>query len=406
MSHDAKKEYLTRIRSRYSLASKAEKKKILDEFCTVCSYNRKYAIRILRQPSFQENTTRQAIRGPKKQYDDPDLFKALKYFWRLTNLPCSKRLTAIIHLWLPYYPYYLSDHLKEKLLSISPATIDRLMKPMRSRFNKLGLATTKPGSILKKHIPVKTNQWEETIPGFIEADTLAHCGNSVTGMFVYTINCVDIATGWSAQRAVWGKGEQGVIAAIQNIEESLPFPILGFDCDNGSEFLNWHLYRHLSNRKQPIQFTRSRAYHKNDNAHIEEKNWSHLRQYLGYQRFDDPQLVPLLNELYTSEWNSYFNFFIPSLKLINKLRLGSKTIKEYEKPNTPFQRLMQSNHSTQEAKEKLKSTFQTLNPFLLQKQMKSKIDHIINLVNDLENTQLLSNSVTPITTKSENEIYA
>ncbi len=217
----------------------------------------------------------------KKQYDDPDLLQALKYFWRITNLPCSKRLKAIIHLWLPYYPHYLSDHLKEKLLSISPATIDRLMKPMRTRYNKLGLATTKPGSILKKHIPVKTNQWEETIPGFLEADTLAHCGNCVAGMFAYSINCVDIATGWSAQRAVWGKGERGVMAAIWSIEESLPFPILGFDCDNGPEFLNWHLYRHLSKRKQPIQFTRSRAYHKNDNAHIEEKNWSYLRQYLS-----------------------------------------------------------------------------------------------------------------------------
>jgi hypothetical protein len=277
MSHDAKKQYLRGIRSRYSLASKSEKEKILDEFCSVCHYNRKYAIRILRQPSIQENTTHSAKRGPKKQYDEPELLQALKYFWKITNLPCSKRLKAIIHLWLPYYPYYITDHLKEKLLSISPATIDRLMRPMRSRFNKLGLATTKPGSILRKHIPIKTNQWEETIPGFLEADTLAHCGNSVAGMFVYSINCVDIATGWSVQRAVWGKGERGVMAAINSIEKSLPFPILGFDCDNGSEFLNWHLYRHFSNRKQPVQFTRSRAYHKNDNAHIEEKNWSHLR---------------------------------------------------------------------------------------------------------------------------------
>jgi len=405
MSHDAKKQYLLGIRSRYCLASKSEKKKILDEFCSVCHYNRKYAIRILRKPSIQKNTTKSAKRGPKKQYDEPQLLQALKHFWRITNLPCSKRLKAIIHLWLPYYPYYITDHLKEKLLSISPATIDRLMKPMRSRFNKLGLATTKPGSILRKHIPIKTNQWEETIPGFLEADTLAHCGNSVAGMFVYSINCVDIATGWSAQRAVWGKGERGVMAAINSIEKSLPFPILGFDCDNGSEFLNWHLYKHLSKRKQPVQFTRSRAYHKNDNAHIEEKNWSHLRQYLGYQRFEDPLLVGLLNELYTSEWNQYFNFFIPSLKLIDKLRLGSKTIKKYEKPKTPFQRLLQSYHLTEEAKQKLIATFQTLNPFLLQKQMKIKIDRIINLASAVKNPESIGNSTTSIKTKSEAEIY-
>jgi hypothetical protein len=197
-------------------------------------------------------------------------------------------------------------------------------------------------------------------------------------MFVYTINCVDIATAWNAQRAVWGKGELGVMSAIQSIEESLPFPILGFDCDNGTEFLNWHLYRHFSQRKQPIQFTRSRPYHKNDNAHIEEKNWTHLRQYLGYQRFDNIQLVNLLNELYTSEWSLYFNFFIPSVKLTDKMRSGSKIIKKYDKPKTPFQRLLESPAITDEVKEKLKKQFDILNPFYLQKQMSEKIKNILN----------------------------
>jgi hypothetical protein len=200
------------------------------------------------------------------------------------------------------------------------------MQPWRTKYSKRGLSTTKPGTILKKHIPVKTKQWDEEKPGFLEADTVAHCGDSVAGMFVYTLNCVDIATGWNQQRALWGKGEQGVLQAIQNIEKTLPFDILGFDCDNGSEFLNWHLLRYFSKRKQPIKFTRSRAYHKNDNAHIEGKNWTHIRQYLGYQRFDNIELVDLLNDLYTKEWNLYFNFFIPSVKLINKVRDGSKII--------------------------------------------------------------------------------
>jgi hypothetical protein len=312
--------------------------------------------------------------------------------WRLTNLPCSKRLKAIIHLWLPYYPYYLPDAVSEALLSISPATIDRLMKPMRSHFNKLGLATTKPGSILKNHIPVKVGQWEENTPGYLEADTLAHCGNSVAGMFAYSINCIDIASGWSAQRAAWGKGEVGVMAAIGSIEESLPFPILGFDCDNGSEFLNWHLYRHFSHRKQPIQFTRSRPYHKNDNAHIEEKNWSYLRQYLGYQRFENPILVTLLNELYTSEWYLYFNFFMPSVKLIHKVRSGSQIIKKYDSPKTPFQRLLQSPAISEQTKKDLKKQFEELNPFILQKHMTEKIKHILNIAASSEEADLLRNS--------------
>jgi hypothetical protein len=224
-------------------------------------------------------------------------------------------------------------------------------------------------------------------------------------MFVYTINCVDIATGWNAQRAVWGKGEGGVIKAIHSIEFTLPFPLLGFDCDNGSEFLNWHLYRHLSHRKQPVQFTRSRPYHKNDNAHIEEKNWTHIRQYLGYQRFDKPELVNLLNELYTSQWSLYFNFFIPSVKLIDKVRMGSKIIKKHDAPKTPLQRLVESPAVPEQRKENLKKQFKELNPFHLQKQMSDKIKNIMNIVNDKPIAELLRNSEDQNSGINKREIY-
>jgi len=405
MSSDAKKEYLKNIRPRYQKASKFEKMTMLNEFCTVCKYNRKYAIRILNRSAPSHSPSQPAKRGPKNKYDHPDLLKTLKHLWRLTNLPCSKRLKAIILLWLPFYPFYLSQIVKEAILNISPATIDRLMKPMRDRFHKLGLSTTKPGSILNKHIPVKTGQWNESIPGYLEADTIAHCGNSVAGMFVYTINCVDIATGWNAQRAVWGKGETGVIKAIHSIELTLPFPLLGFDCDNGSEFLNWHLYRHLSHRKQPVQFTRSRPYHKNDNAHIEEKNWTHIRQYLGYQRFDKPELVNLLNDLYTSQWYLYFNFFIPSVKLIDKVRMGSKIIKKHDTPKTPFQRILESPTVAEQTKENLKKQFKEFNPFNLQKQMSDKIKNILNIVNDDSIAELLRNSEDHNHQINKHEIY-
>ena len=405
MSNEAKREYLKNIRPRYQKASKSEKMSILNEFCTVCKYNRKYAIRVLNGRAYSKSHRKPAKRGPKNRYDHPDLLKTLKHLWRLTNLPCSKRLKALIPLWLPFYPFYLCESVKEDILNISPASIDRLMRPMRARFNKLGLSTTKPGSILSKHIPVKTGQWDESIPGYLEADTIAHCGNSVAGMFVYTINCVDIATGWNAQRAVWGKGESGVIKAIHNIELTLPFRLRGFDCDNGSEFLNWHLYRHLTHRKQAVQFTRSRPYHKNDNAHIEEKNWTHIRQYLGYQRFDKPELVDLLNELYTSQWYFYFNFFIPSVKLINKVRIGSKIIKKHDIPKTPFQRLLESPTIPEQTKENLKKEFKKFNPFQLQKQMSDKIKNILNIVNNNSITEILRNSKNQKSRINKHEIY-
>jgi hypothetical protein len=198
-------------------------------------------------------------------------------------------------------------------------------------------------------------------------------------MFAYTIDCVDIATGWSEQRAVWGKGEAGVLEQIHHIEQSLPFCLLGFDCDNGSEFLNYHLVRHFTQRRRPIQFTRSRPYHKDDNAHVEQKNWTHVRQWLGYERLDDPRVVPLLNHLYTQEWRLFHNFFCPSAKLIAKQRVGSKTIKRYDQPKTPYQRVMESPHVPSCVKHNLSVHLETLNPFVLRKAMEEKLKQIFNL---------------------------
>lgn len=378
MSPLSKKEYLYKIRDRYKLASKKEKKLILDEFCKVCSYNRKYAIRLINSNSSEKQSP--SKRGRKKHYTDPMIKKVITKIWVITNLPCSKRLKAILPLWLPYYDDDIPDYIYLQLLSISPASIDRLMKPDRDKFARRGLSTTKPGSLLKKHIPVKTNQWNETQPGFVEVDAVAHCGSSTAGMFAYTINCVDIATAWTEQRAVWGKGERGVLKSIENIENSLPFEVQGFDCDNGSEFLNWHLYRYFVDRKKPVKFTRSRPYHKNDNAHVEGKNWTHIRQYLGYERFDNIAVVERLNELYTSEWRLYLNFFIPSTKLVKKERIGSRVIKKYDRPKTPFQRIQNSPYIHQETKVLLQQQFETLNPFELQQKLSAKIKNILKSV--------------------------
>ena len=216
-----------------------------------------------------------------------------------------------------------------------------------------------------------------TFGQLIEADTVHHCEESTDGQYTITVNYTDIASGWTEQRAVWGKGEHGVFKQTKNVEKKLPFAILGFDSDNGGEFINNHLFKYFTGRKRnPVQFTRSRAYHKNDNSHIEQKNWTHVRQWLGYSRFDNPKVVTLINNLYTSEWRLYHNFFCPSVKLIKKKRVASKVIKRYDKPQTPYQRLLNSSQISDPTKQKLKEQFKELNPFKLRKAIENKIEKI------------------------------
>jgi len=216
----------------------------------------------------------------------------------------------------------LAPDVAAKLLRASAATLDRLLRPLRALHPKRR-CTTRPGSLLKTQIPIRTHFWDVDRPGFFEADTVAHCGNSMAGDFVHSLTFTDICSGWTENRAVWGRGSLGVLERIQDIEAHLEFPVLGFDCDNGSEFLNHHLVRYFTDRpKQPALFSRSRPYAKNDNAFVEQKNWTHVRQLLGYDRLDKPALVPLINALYANEWSSLTNFFCPTLKLKSKTRLG------------------------------------------------------------------------------------
>jgi hypothetical protein len=378
MSPQSKREYVDAVFRRYKHASRTQKGIILDEFCATLEFHRKHAIRLLR--GYKRFTKpKPKKRGPKPLYNDKGIMVVLKRIWLAANLPCSKRLKAILPLWIPGYQSFfapLPADTSQRLLQISPASIDRLLKPLRIHYTRRGRSTTKPGTLLRNQIPIGVNQWDQTIPGFLEADSVAHCGESMLGQFAYTIDCVDIATGWSEQCAVWGRGETGVMEQLRIIETALPFPILGFDCDNGSEFLNHHLFRHFTERKKPVQFTRSRSYHKEDNAHIEQKNWTHVRQWIGYSRLDNPSVVPLLNDLYRSEWRLFHNFFCPSVKLLDKEQVGSKTIKRHDSPKTPFQRIIDSPHIPQAIKEKLISQSLTLNPFILRKAMETKLKKV------------------------------
>ena len=387
MGKNERQAYLKAIRSRYRRARKKVKVTILDEFCAVCGYNRKYAIRLLNQYGKPRKKRRP---GRKPIYASPELLTALKRIWFTSDQMCSKKLKAAIPLWLPHYESVykaLTPETQEKLLSVSAATIDRLLNPARIVHGRKGLSGTRPGSLLKNQIPIRTHFWDVSQPGFMEADTVAHCGNSLAGSFIWSLTMTDIHTTWTENRATWDKGAQGVLAQIQDIEDRLPFVLQGFDCDNGSEFLNYHLLRYFTDHPSVTSFTRSRPYKKNDNAHVEQKNWSHVRQLFGYDRFEERGILPLIHGLYANEWSLYQNNFWPSMKLLEKRRINSKYLKKYDPPQTPYDRVLASNQITDEAKEHLKTVHQSLNPFILKKTIEKKLRVIFKYVKVTSNVR-------------------
>jgi hypothetical protein len=373
----SKREYLLAIWERYQRVGRRFKSKILDEFCAVCGYTRKYAIGLLsRKPR-----RRQCKPGPRRRYDG-QVLEPLKVIWLAAEQMCSKRLKAALPLWLPFYEQEhgpLVEPVRKKLLQISAASIDRLLKKERARYRGKGLCGTRPGGLLKHQIPIRTDNDDVDRPGFLEADTVAHCGNSLAGDFIWSITFTDIFCQWTENRATWNKGAEGVLGQVKDVEANLPFELLGFDVDNGSEFLCFHLWRYLLDRPRPVPLTRSRPYRKNDQAHVEQKNWTHVRQLLGYQRLEQPERVPLINELYRT-WGLLHNFFCPNLKLLSKTRKGAKTIRKYSPPQTPYQRLLESKHLSQEQKQKLQNRFQQLNPLQLKREIEQKLKLVLNKV--------------------------
>ena len=385
MGKDERTAYREAIIERYRTATKPAKKLILDEFCQVCGYNRKYAIRLLgRGPTDSRKRP-----GRKPVYHSRELVIALKRLWLATDQMCSKKLVAAIPLWLPFYNRTyrkLPDDVYQQLLAISAATIDRVLTSIRARRPK-GLAATKPGRLLRTHIPIRTSNWDISQPGFMEADTVAHCGNSLAGDYIWSLTLTDIHTGWTECRATWNSGATGVLEQIQNIQQSLPFPLKGFDCDNGSEFLNHHLLRYFTDHKPKITFTRSRPYHKNDNPHVEQKNWSCVRHLLGYDRLEHPSLVEPINALYRNAWSRYLNHFCPTLKLLEKKRINSRYYKKYESPKTPYQRLLESPHLSDEDKDTLRKCHLTLDPFKLKRQIEAQLKTIFTSVSVTSNVR-------------------
>lgn len=375
MTKTSKREYYQAIIRRYHRSSRKVKSQILSEFCAVCELNRSYAIRLLNQ-GYKRKAQRP---GRKSRYQDPAFLEALTRIWAATGWVCGKLLKRALPRWVPLYESYngaIAEPHRSKLFLVSASTIDRLLRGVRARAGK-GKGVTKPGSLLRNEIEICGSIWDETRPGFVEADTVAHCGSSSQGPFVLSVTLTDIATQWTESRAIWTKTAERVVAAIQDIEASMPFPIQGFDCDNGSEFLNDHLVRYFKNKRIPL--TRSRPYRKNDNAHVEQKNWMHARTLFGYGRFENPDLVPVMNDIYKNLWSPYKNFFIPGMKLKEKIRVGSRIVRKYDTPMTPYDRVMASPNVPEEKKQQLTDWMKTLNPFIL----KDEIDRRMSLVRKL-----------------------
>jgi len=380
MSHlKFKMNYLKKIYQRYHKSSKKEKKLILDEFCKVCNYHSKHAIRLLNDIPPED---RQICKKRKRNYIYyHQTISILEAIWESTGYLWSVRLKQALPIWIPWAHkhFHITPEIEKQLLSISPSTIDRRLKNKKYLIRKRKYSSTRPGYLLKYQIPVKTDNWDVNKPGFLEADLVSHGGSSQEGDFIHSLNCTDIHTGWTETTAIMGRGQTDALEKIQEIKDALPFTLLAIDPDNDQAFINWHLKKFCD--KNNIQFTRSRPYKKNDNAHIEQKNWTHVRKIFGYARYDSQEALNLMNNLYSNELRYFMNFFLPSVKLIKKIRIGSKIKKIYDLPITPFQRLCECKRNylyIQKIKE-LKELFYSLNPFELSKNIDKKLNKLYEL---------------------------
>jgi hypothetical protein len=372
----ARREYIRAIGPRYQLAGRAEKGRILDEFCQVTGYHRKSALRRLHAPP--RSTTGAGRRGRPVVYG-PAVASAIREMWAAAGYPWSVRLQALIPLWLAWARrrFHLSALVCAQLQTISPRQIDRVLQPMKRTLKTRRYGRTKPGRLLKHHIPIKTDRWDVQVPGFTEVDLVAHNGSRSDGEFAHSLNVTDVHTTWNETRAVLGRGEVAVQEALDEIRQGVPFRLRGIDSDNGSEFINDHLFRYC--QAQEIQFTRGRPYKKDDNAHIEQKNWTHVRKVVGYLRYDTAAAVGALNDLYRQELRLFQNLFLPSVKLVRKERVGARVRRRYDTPRTPLDRVQTCPEADPTAVARFRAQRERLDPFALAAAIDRKLARLEDL---------------------------
>src|SRR6266850_2598744 len=377
MSTTTKTEILVKMRRRYLTAGLEHKGKLIDEAVSLLGYHRKAAIRALNGSA---RASVSIATGRPREYEAKELLPVLRKIWRAADYPCGRRLTAMLPDWVAGYEQYeksLPEGIKEPLLQASARTLDRLLQPLRAQRGRPSL--TRPGSLLRQHIPIRGSIWEEGKAGWLEVDTVALCGGSVAGDFIWMVDAVDYVTAWVSVRAMWNRGQAGTLAALRDMEAGLPFPLLGLDSDNGGEFLNYHVLRWLQKRPRPVFMTRSRPYKKDDNAHVEQKNWTHIRQCFGYERHDNPEVVELINALVKGAYGQLLNYFHASLKLERKERTEGRLTRIYGAAKTPFARVLASPEVTPQTKLRLEKEKSQLNPFALKRQVDQSLKKVAAL---------------------------
>ena len=371
VSMKTRKEIIDKHAGKYRKASKKTKMEILNYVCSATGLSRDRAARVLRgekKPKAKPSSRRKP--GRPRVYDF-DVCQALKTIWATMFFACGKRLAEgmedMLDALIRFGEIRCSDDIISKLRRMSASSIDRLLKKDKASLRLKGISTTKPGTLLKRDIPIRLGQqWDDAVPGYVEVDLVAHCGSSTAGEYINTLNVTDICTGWTEPVAVLNKAQRHVFAGLMAVQGRQPFPYLGIDSDNGSEFINHELKRYCD--QEGICFTRSRPYTKNDGCHVEQKNWSLVRRHIGYGRYEGQAALALLNEYYELlRW--YVNFFLPSSKLIEKQRTAAKVSKRYEKPQTPYKRVLADKHIPERVKDDLTQTFLTLNPAQLMRDM-------------------------------------
>jgi hypothetical protein len=365
---------------RYQKSSKKGKNRILNEFIELTGYNRCYASYLLKNHNRKVYISNKiavigdinkTIRKRRPKLYDEKILKFLKKIWAICDFICGKRLAPILPEIISKLEKFnelkLSDEVSKKLCTISPATIDRLLKNEKKKLTLKGKSHTKPGTLLKSQIPVRTfADWNDKRPGFLEIDLVGHDGGNVSGDFGYTLDTTDVATGWTEFQAVKNRAAKWTNEALNTIKGQLPFDLLGIDSDNDSAFINDHLLRYCKDNR--ITFTRTRSNKKNDNCYIEQKNWSVVRRAVGYYRYDTEEELKFLNKLYNN-LRLYNNYFMPSMKLLEKVRVGSKIIKKFDKAMTPYKRILLSEHISEANKEKLRTEYEDLNPVEIKRKM-------------------------------------
>lgn len=374
MGPEASKEYLARMRERYVLADRAARSQLLTEAVAVTGYHRKSLIRAWR---LTPRPARRRRGGRPVRYG-PAVVRALRAVWEAAGYPWSVRLQALLPAWLPWARrrWALAAETEARLRELSPRQMDRLLAPHRRAMRRRLYGRTKPGTLLKHQIPLRTDRWQVDTPGFTEIDLVAHSGDRADGDFAYTLNVTDIHTTWVESAACLGKSQVRVCAVLEQLRRQLPFRLQGIDSDNGSEFINAHLWRYCEAGQ--IQFTRGRPYKKDDNAHIEQKNWTHVRKLMGYERYDTDAAVAAMNTVY-ADLRLLQNLFLPSVKLQEKVRVGARVRRRYDAPATPLARLHASGGADPAKLRELQALARTLDPFDLARRIDEGLDRVYRL---------------------------